>query len=157
MHIDDNILSGTGRSLTVALTAGASCLTARGNNMTSCGGAIQHRSGHRCTYADNNIEHRSAGIATDLDGHRPVVEFTGESIPGIANQCIGGLISCFDNSNANMLVKIKNQRGFLIERVTLLTGMRGITAIYIDSSSQDTIIGQLIGQDFDADGIVDLL
>ena len=157
LHIDDNVLSGTGRSLTVELILGASCLTVRANNMTSVGGAIKHLSGHRCTYADNNIEHSVVGIATDTDGHRAVVDFSGDEVPGVANRIIGGLISCFGSSNANVLIKIKNQRGFLVDGVTLLMGKGGVTAIYIDASSRDTIIGQLIGQDINGDGVIDLL
>jgi hypothetical protein len=40
--------------------------------------------------------------------------------------------------------------------VTLLQGVGGITSIYIDSSSKDTIIGRLIVQDINGDGVADL-
>lgn len=156
LHIDDNILSGARRSLTVSLISGASCLTVRGNNMTSIGGAIKHTSGHRCSYSDNNIEHDTAGIETDSDGHRAVVIFDGEKVSGVANRFIGGLISCFGSSDANVLIKIKNQRGFVLDKVTMLTGIRGVAAIYIAASSKDTIIGQLIGQDINGDCAIDL-
>lgn len=156
LHVDDNILSGAGRSLTVALVPGASCLTVRANNMTSRGGAIKHLSGHRCAYVDNNIEHNTVGIATDGDGHRAVVDFTGDGVPGVANRLVGGLVSAFGKSDANILVKIKNQRGFLIDGVTILQDVDKIATIYIAPSSRDTIVGRLIVQDINGDGAADI-
>lgn len=154
INVYDTLLSMQQVGLDIALVAGASGPFVERCNITNSGGAIRHRSGHRPVYRALNIENSQAGVAERNDG--ALVNISGERGPIVGGSLTDSLVSAFEASNATHLVKLANTRGFVLDRLTLLTGGRRLIAIEIDESCEDTRIGSLSMQDGDRNGDFDL-
>lgn len=151
VRISDNILSGGNIGIDVALVAGASCMAVERCNITNSGGAIRHRRGNRTTYAGLNIENLQPGALEQNNG--AVVMIAGEDMPIIGGCLVDSLVSAFGASNATHLVRLANTRGFTIDRLTLLTGLRRpVIALEIAESAYDTKVGSLQMQAGGVDG-----
>jgi hypothetical protein len=134
--VSNNIISGTGTGVYAALVAGASLLSILDNNITTTASAIIILSGMRVNILRNNIEHYTVGSISNavID----IVASGGTYVGGVIQQ---NLVSAFGSTDATKLVYIQNARGTLIQDNTLLAGVAGVTAIYVDTTCQDIRVG----------------
>jgi len=134
--ISNNVLSGTGTGVFAALITGASLLTIIDNNITTTLSAIIIFGGMRVHILRNNIEHYTVGSSNSavID----IQALAGTYVAGVFQQ---NLVSAFGATDATRLVRIRNARGTLFQDNTFLTGILGVTAIYIEADCRDLRVG----------------
>lgn len=153
INILECLISGTNIGVDASLVAGASCLAVERCNITNANGAFRLDNGARFRFIGNNVENLTAGALANNGG--AVVNITGSGGVIYGGLIQGGLISAFGSTTATHLIKLANCRGTIIDNVTLLAGVGGITAIEIAADCQDVRIGKNIYNSTIATKVVD--
>lgn len=135
--IRENIITGTGQGIYAALVSGASLLSIIDNNITSSGSAIKIDNGLRTHIHRNNIEHYTAGGASDA----AVININSAAGTFVAGVISENLVSAYGATDATRLIRIREARGTSIEDNVLMSGAAGVVVGIDVASSQDVRIG----------------
>lgn len=137
IQIYNNILSGNNIGVEAAQIAGASLLSIIDNNITNNGGAIKVNRALRTHIMRNNIENIGAGATAQNNG--AVININNANGTGTAGVISQNLVSVFASGDATTLVRLREERGTLVQDNTFLAGVGGVTAVDV-ALSQDVRI-----------------
>ena len=137
IQIYNNILSGDNIGVEASQIVGASLLSIIDNNITNDGGAIKVNRALRTHIMRNNIENLRAGATAQNNG--AVININNANGTGTAGVISQNLVSIFGASDATTLVRLREERGTLVQDNTFLAGIGGVTAVDV-ALSQDVRI-----------------
>jgi len=146
------ILSGDNIGVEASQIAGASLLSIIDCNITNNGGAIKVNRALRTHIMRNNIENIGVGATAQNDG--AVVNISGTNGTGTAGVISQNLVSAFQDTDASILVRIREARGMVVENNTLLCGINGGADAIDVALSQDVRVGT---NTFNAGTVVDAI